>query len=199
MILQKIKEVIGFNPEDYEESLRAVRKYPFNIEYIHVNNDKIKEEAINRDAWVMWFIRNPSLELQKIAIEKSNFSIEVIARCPNLKDLTEWIKEEGGVENIEERIIKYIEFNPENEEESLEAIKKDSWNIKYISNPSIKIKEKVIKYNYYMSYIKEPSIEDQKLAIEKSDFNIMAIARCPNWRELEGWIEDNLVIKELIT
>jgi len=63
------------------------------------------------------------------------------------------------------------------EQAQLEAIKINEFNIRYINNPTKKV---------------------QLEAIEKSRYDIAIIALCPDWKEFEQEILDNMMIKDII-
>ena len=69
----------------------------------------------------------------------------------------------------------------------------------YLSNPNKKLLNKIISEEpSYISSIRNPSIELQKLAIESSNYDPEVIIRCPDWKQFEQEIEDNLIIKDII-
>jgi hypothetical protein len=122
---------------------------------------------------------------------------------------------------IEQQIIKGIGFDPENEWECLEVIKNNEYIIEHIPNASEKVQLEFIKlYPNNLRYIRKPtekvqlevvkkcgvniediqypSIEVQKAAIMQSNFSMSVISLCPDWKELNDWIMDNLMIKDII-
>jgi hypothetical protein len=67
---------------------------------------------------------------------------------------------------LKEEIIKKIGFDPQNEKECLEAVKKIATNIIYINNPSEKIQLEAVKKNMHV-------IEDIKNPTEKVQLEVI--------------------------
>jgi hypothetical protein len=101
--------------------------------------------------------------------------------------------------SLKDKIIRQIGFNPDDEQECLKAIKRYAYNIVFISNPSKKVQLAAVEQDpYSIQYINNPSIELQKLAIYSSRYDIGVIVLCPDWKEFEKEIEDNMMIKDII-
>ena len=201
IIKDKIIEYVGFDPEDYEDSLNALKVLGYEIIYIHLNDKKLLETAVKTDPGSVAYIKKPSLEIQKLAIKNSNFKITIIAMCPNWKDLESWVEKEVNIKNLQEEIINHIGFNSEDLKESIESVVEFPRNIIYIHNDNQSIKNYILEKKYcnnHYNIFKKLTIEEQKKIIEYNDFNIEVIARCPNWRDLEEWIEKNSIIKNLL-
>jgi hypothetical protein len=79
--------------------------------------------------------------------------------------------------DLKKQIIECTGFDPDNESDCLEMVIRDGYSIKYIKNPSVEL---------------------QKLAIKSSRYNLAVIAMCPDWKEFEQEIIDNLMIKDII-
>jgi hypothetical protein len=139
LIIQKI----GFDPDNEEHCLNAVKQNGYNIRYIKNPSEEVQLEAVKDHA--IYFIKNPSEEVQ------------------------------------------------------LEAIKENGSNIYFIKNPSEEIQLAAVKQSPdSIQYINNPSIEVQKAAIHSSGCNLVVIAMCPNWKEFEKEILDNMMIKDII-
>jgi NRPS condensation-like uncharacterized protein len=116
---------------------------------------------------------------------------------------------------------KYTGFDPDNEEDCLNAVKKNGYYIKwiknpseemqlaavkqwpyfveYINNPSEKVQLEAVKQNpSSIKYIKIPSIEMQKAATYYSGYDITVITLCPDREEFADEIIANLIIKDII-
>jgi pyruvate/2-oxoglutarate/acetoin dehydrogenase E1 component len=101
--------------------------------------------------------------------------------------------------DLKKLIIEEVGFDPDNESDCLEAVKQDGYSIAYIKNPSEEIQLEAVKqYAYSIQNINNPSIEIQKAAIYYSGYDIEVIAMCPDWKEFEQEIIDNLMIKDII-
>jgi DNA-dependent RNA polymerase auxiliary subunit epsilon len=101
--------------------------------------------------------------------------------------------------SLKDKIIQHLGFDPDNEQECLEAIKDYPYNIVYISKPSEEVQLEAVKDDpESIRFIKNPSIEVQKAAIYSSRYNIEVIVLCPDWKEFEKEIEDNMMIKDII-
>jgi hypothetical protein len=100
---------------------------------------------------------------------------------------------------ILKQIKNEIRFDPENKIEQLEAVKKNSSSIQYIHDPDKEVQLKAIKQNVYsIQFIRNPDKEIQLEAIKRSNFDIEVIALCPDWKEFEKYIEDNMIVKDII-
>jgi len=101
--------------------------------------------------------------------------------------------------SLKQQIINKIGFDPDNKQDYLNAVKQNGNSIQYIHNPSEEVQLEAVKEDgYSIQYINNPSIELQKLAIHNSGYNIKIIACCPSWEKFEDWIENNMMIKDII-
>jgi hypothetical protein len=107
---------------------------------------------------------------------------------------------------LKEKIVDDLGFDPDNPD-SLENYLKDGMFLPYyiidimvyFHNLSEDLQIKLIEKDYtIIGYLKSPTIKVQKLAIELSNYSLKIIARCPDWKEFEQEILDNLIIKDII-
>jgi hypothetical protein len=107
------------NPTE-KVQLKAVKSSPYSIQHIKDPSEEVKLEAVKRDGIVIQFINNPSEKIQLEAIKHSNqmsdriirfikqpskkvqlevikinnYNINIIALCPNWRELKEEIESE---------------------------------------------------------------------------------------------------------
>jgi DNA-dependent RNA polymerase auxiliary subunit epsilon len=121
-IEQQIINKIGFDPDNKQDCLNAVKQNRNSIQYIHnpsekvqleavkqngynivyIQNpsEKLKLEAVKQNGYNIVYIQNPSIELQKLAIHNSGYNIKIIALCPDWKEFRKEIEDNMMIKDI---------------------------------------------------------------------------------------------------
>jgi hypothetical protein len=104
--------------------------------------------------------------------------------------------------SLEQKIIDYLGFDPNNEEFIRDLVEKDNFSIRdvrLILNPSEEIQLLAIRgWPNTIKYIRNPTIKVQLEAIRLSKYDLNVIMYCPNYKEFEEEIMSNLIIKDII-
>ena len=115
----------------------AIKKDPFIAGYAsirHLLTDRMKEFLVKNDPLDIIYIRNPSEELQLIAIRKDPTVYRLVTHDATDKVTLEAVKRRG--ENI-----KHVHPDKQTEELQIIAIKDDIFSYNYITNPTEKVQK----------------------------------------------------------
>ena len=84
-----------------EKQLIAVKDFGYNIMYIRNPSLEVQKDAINNCCWNIQWIHNPSKEIQLEAIRLSNYNLDLFFYyCPDYKDLAEIVYNEITIRDI---------------------------------------------------------------------------------------------------
>ncbi len=112
---------------------------------------------------------------------KSNLQNFGEALCCLKEQSVKGFKMKGLTEHLEkakERVLNKgkISFDIDDDEECLEAVKKDGMQIEFIKNPSEEVKLAAVgESGYAVKFIKNPSEEVQVAAVQRSYFSVVMI------------------------
>jgi phosphoribulokinase len=178
---EKLQEKLNkINDRDIKAKLK--RKWIFK------NNDKLsedqKKEFVKSDSAGIHYIKDPSENLQLLALERYGTGVISLIRTPTEKVQLKAVKKEGEA-------IKYIK-NP-NEEMQLEAVKQNGRAIEHIKNPSEDVQLEAVKQEgEAIEYIKNPSEAVQLEAVKQRGTAIKYIKNPTEEMQLaavkRGWL-----------
>ncbi len=123
--------------------------------------EKISEESLS-----LFLLRNPSEEVQRLAVQKNGYAIQLIDN-PSVEVQKLAVQEDGYS-------IQFID-NPSEEVQKI-AVQENGFAIELIDNPSVEVQRLAVQKNgYAIFYIKNPSVEVQKLAVREDGYSIQFI------------------------
>jgi hypothetical protein len=202
----ELNEILKQKPDlEFGETLKGINSYKelqeklnkindrdikakLKRKWIFKNNDKLsedeKKEFVKSDSAGIHYIKDPSEDLQLLAIKNNGGGVMSLIRTPTEKVQLEAVKQNPmAIEHIK---------NP-TEKVQLEAVKKEGEAIKYIKNPSEAVQlEAVRQDDRAISYIKNPSEEMQLEAVKQNGWAIQYIKNPSEEMQLEavkqnGW------------
>jgi len=181
---EKLQEKLNkINDRDIKAKLK--RKWIFK------NNDKLsedqKKEFVKSDSAGIHYIKDPSENLQLLALERYGTGVISLIRIPTEKVQLEAVK-------LNVMAIQYINNPTENVQ--LEAVKKDGLAIRYIKNPTENVQlEAVKKDGLAIRYIKNPTEKVQLEAVKKEGEAIQYIKNPSEAVQLEAVKQRGTAIK----
>lgn len=129
------------------------------IEYMNITSEDVKLAVVKKDGLNIKYIKNPSLKIQKAAINENIHSFSDIIN-PSKEFIQYALDNWPGV-------IQYIK-KPTKEQQML-VVTKYINNYRYIKNPSPNVRRFVCQ-NDGIEYIDNPTKEEQMIAIKNSPF-----------------------------
>ena len=156
------------NPSE-KLQLKAVKRYPHNLEFIKKPSEKVKLAAVQKNGYTLQYIKNPTKEIIVAAISRNGEAISYVknpSESLKLKAVSRasvailYIKSPSELVQLKAvetdgKAIKHIK-NP-SEEVKLAAVKEDGEAIKYIKDPSEAMKLEAATWYYNLEYIKNPT------------------------------------------
>ena len=143
------KPIFLFDNPDEEKQRQAIRSSNgYHFQFIKNPSYEIQKAAIQENGYTIRFIENPSYELQKLAIFQNGAAIK------HIKNPTEAVKR-AAVRN-DWTVLQYIE-DPSEELKKL-AVQLNGYSISQITNPSEEIQMLAVQQNpSVLIYIKNPT------------------------------------------
>jgi len=156
-----IKELMPFL-----EKHNILEKAPSMIYYIDNPSEEVQLKAVKKEGYTIKFIKNPSEAVQLEAVKEDEGAIE------HIKNPSEAIQLEATKRNGS--ILMYLK-NP-SEAVKLEAVKNYGYAITYIDNPTEEICLAAVKQNgYALQYVKEQTGEICLAAVKQDGFALQYV------------------------
>ena len=141
----------------FYDKIIPISYYRFWSLHSKLPTESEKLAAIEREGYVIRYIKNPSEQLQLAAVEQAGQAIRYIDN-PSEEVQLAAVKKDG-------RAIRYI--NNPSEEVQLAAVRKDGWAIQSIENPSEQVQLAAVKQDALtIRYINSPSEQVQLAAVK---------------------------------
>ena len=142
----------------FYDKIIPISYYRFWSLHSKLPTESEKLAAIEREGYVIRYIKNPSEQLQLAAVEQAGQAIRYIDN-PSEEVQLAAVKKDG-------RAIRYI--NNPSEEVQLAAVRKDGWAIQSIENPSEQVQLAAVKQDALtIRYINSPSEQVQLAAVKQ--------------------------------
>ena len=142
----------------FYDKIIPISYYRFWSLHSKLPTESEKLAAIEREGYVIRYIKNPSEQLQLAAVEQAGQAIRYIDN-PSEEVQLAAVKKDG-------RAIRYI--NNPSEEVQLVAVRKDGWAIQSIENPSEQVQLAAVKQDALtIRYINSPSEQVQLAAVKQ--------------------------------
>ena len=142
----------------FYDKIIPISYYRFWSLHSKLPTESEKLAAIEREGYVIRYIKNPSEQLQLAAVEQAGQAIRYIDN-PSEEVQLAAVKKDG-------RAIRYI--NNPSEEVQLAAVRKDGWAIQSIENPSEQVQLAAVKQDALtIRYINSPSEQVQLAAVNQ--------------------------------
>ncbi len=164
ILLAAILFLNGCGGAEKQKELSYKEKYALQQKkYSSLSQDK-QIELVKKDWWMIQYIINPSLPVQKAAMEKNPKALQYIEHPPKeIQQLS--IDKLIGYNGFDLVLAKKI--SKFDEDMQIKAVTKAPQIIKYIYQPSIKVQLAAVRKNpYAICSIKNPSKEAVDLAVK---------------------------------
>jgi len=179
---------------------------------VDLSTEENQLKALKEDGWNISYIKNPSKEIQKTAINNHYWSIQYIYnpskeiqelaynKYKDLELLFHFCPNLPKSEKLWQEYIKQCKYDLSTEDNQLIAVESYGWYIKYIKNPSIEVQKAAINKNYWsIQYIHNPSLELKLEAIRLSNYNLeLFFYYCPDYKNLAETVYNEITIRDII-
>jgi hypothetical protein len=104
--------------------------------------------------------------------------------------------------SLEQKIIEHLGYKPNNEEDFFKLFIGNAvalGDVRLVLNPSEEFQLRIVReHPSIIKYFRVPTLKVQLEAIRLSKYNLNIIMYCPDYKEFEEEIMNNLMIKDII-
>ena len=75
---ERIKGLIGFNPNDEKECLEAVKQNGYNLQYVKEQTEDICLEAVKQNGYALQYVQNQTKEMCIEAVKQDGFALQYV-------------------------------------------------------------------------------------------------------------------------
>ena len=151
--------IIGFDPENYEECLKAVKHDAIKLKYVSNQTPELCMEAIKRFGRALQFVKEQTPEICQEAIKNNPHALQYV-RVQTSKFCMEAVKRDGLT-------LQYV--RDQTPEICLEAVKENGYALKFVIEQTPEICQEAIRSEpFALKYVKDLSmIANSSLCVEE--------------------------------
>ncbi len=133
----KKKKMIGFDYENPESCMEAVKQNGYAVKYVHTQTQELCMEAIKQNGYVLRYVRNQTQELCMEAVKQNGCALQYVHnQTPEI--CMEAVKQNGYA-------LQYI--HNQTQELCMEAVKQNGCALRYVINQTPEICLAALRYN----------------------------------------------------